>query len=585
MKTFFASLLGVLAALFLVFVVGIGLLVGLASWGEDSPEPVRKDSWVVVDLQGVVPDRIPEDGLPDFAALTGGATTGLALNDLLFGFRDMEKDSRVKGVILRTAGLDAGYATLRELRQAIKRLRKAGKKVYAYDEVYSLKQYYLASAADEVWIHPEGLMELSGLGSSRPYFKGFLDKMGVKAELIRGSNNAYKSAGEPFIAEKMSDANRRQTAELLGSIWSTLRADLASDGRLPADGFDVLMNSTPLLRGKEAAGEGLMTRAAYEDIFLQKIKAKDWEDGSLVAFEDYQAPSAQGDEEEGSSLDRLAVVYAEGDIVDGDGMNGVVASKTMVQALRDIRANKRIKAVVLRINSPGGSALASDVMWRELELLRKVKPVVVSMGNLAASGGYYIAAPGERIFAQPTTITGSIGVFGLFFTGEELLRNKVGIRFESVGTHAYSNFGQLDRTLTDSERLLVQANVDQTYGRFLQVVSRGRTMDSLAVDSMAQGRVWSGTDAKRLGLVDAHGGLMEALAYAQKKAGLKGTPRISTYPQEENALEALFAELAQGSASLRQRAEWGPLSDVVTEWKKLQRMEGVQMRMTEVGPF
>ncbi|MEY4865399.1 MAG: hypothetical protein RLZZ114_828 [Bacteroidota bacterium] len=586
MKTFFASFLGVIAALFVTFLLGIGLLVGLASMGDDSGPSVQDGSWVVVDLQGTVPDRIPDDGLPDFAELTGEAPQGPALNDLLFSFRDLEQDDRVKGVVLRTAGLDAGYSTLRELRQAIARLRKAGKKVYAYDEVYSLKQYYLASAADEVWIHPEGLMELSGLGSSRPYFKGFLDKMGVKAELIRGSNNAYKSAGEPFIAEKMSEANRRQTAELLGSIWATLRTDLASDGRLSGDGFDVLMNSTPLLRGKEAAGEGLMTKAAYEDVFLKKLGVKDWNDDKLVAFDNYSASDdADEDTESGNVLDRIAVVYAEGDIEDGEGLDGVVASRTVVEALRDIRKNKRIKAVVLRINSPGGSALASDVMWRELDLLRKEKPLVISMGNLAASGGYYIAAPGERIFAQPTTITGSIGVFGLFFTGEELLRNKVGIRFESVGTHAYSNFGQLDRTLTDSERLLVQANVDQTYGRFLQVVSNGRGLDSSAVDSMAQGRVWSGTDALRLGLVDAHGGLMEALAYAQKKANLKGTPRISTYPQEQNAFDALLAEFSKGSASLRQKAQWGPLAEVAAEWQRLERMKGVQMRMTEVGPL
>ena len=279
------------------------------------------------------------------------------------------------------------------------------------------------------------------------------------------------------------------------------------------------------------------------------------------------------------------MVYAEGDIEDGEGLDGVVASRTVVEALRDIRKNKRIKAVVLRINSPGGSALASDVMWRELDLLRKEKPLVISMGNLAASGGYYIAAPGERIFAQPTTITGSIGVFGLFFTGEELLRNKVGIRFEGVGTHTYSNFGQLDRTLTDSERLLVQANVDQTYGRFLQVVSKGRGLDSSAVDSIAQGRVWSGTDALRLGLVDTHGGLMDALAYAQKKANLKGTPRISTFPQEENAIEALLTEFSKGSASLRQKVQWGPLAEVAAEWQRLDRMKGVQMRMTEVGPL
>jgi protease-4 len=356
---------------------------------------------------------------------------------------------------------------------------------------------------------------------------------------------------------------------------------------------------SPIAKFIEKKGEGIhhiafdvedivaeIARLQNEGFVVLNETPKPGADNKLVAFDDYSASDdAEADSESGSVLDRIAVVYAEGDIEDGEGLDGVVASRTVVEALRDIRKNKRIKAVVLRINSPGGSALASDVMWRELDLLRKEKPLVISMGNLAASGGYYIAAPGERIFAQPTTITGSIGVFGLFFTGEELLRNKVGIRFEGVGTHTYSNFGQLDRTLTDSERLLVQANVDQTYGRFLQVVSKGRGLDSSAVDSMAQGRVWSGTDALRLGLVDAHGGLMDALAYAQKKANLKGAPRISTYPQEQNALEALLTEFSKGSASLRQKAQWGPLAEVAVEWQRLERMKGVQMRMTEVGPL
>ena len=587
MKTFFASFFGVLSAVFFLIVLVVVLAVGLSIGSSSGDATIEKGTFLVLNINGAIPDRIQKSSFPKLAFLSGDEDPTMSLSEILFTLKKVEKDARIQGILLNAGNTEAGYATLREIRNALKRVKKSGKKVYSYSEVYTQKGYYVASVSDSLVLHPEGLLELSGIGSNRLYLKGLLDKAGIKAELVRGSNNAYKSAGEPYIAERMSDANREQTTVLLMGIWSTIRKDLAKDGRLTSDALDSLIRVTPLFRGVDAVRSGLMEAALYEDEFYAALHLKESKEDRLVAFEDYTDPSGAdaSEEKENSSLERIAVVYAEGDIESGEGSDGVVCSETFVEALREIRGNKHIKAVVLRINSPGGSALASDVMWREVMRLKQVKPVIVSMGNVAASGGYYLAAPGTRIFAQPITITGSIGVFGLFFTGEGLLNDKLGVRYEPVGTHPFSSFGQLDRSLTDAERLLIQHSVDQTYGRFLQVVSRGRGLDSLLVDSLGRGRVWTGTDAHKLGLVDAEGGLMDAIAYAQRQAGLSGTPRISAYPKEVDPIEKWIEEFSKRSATNQWKELLGPVAGAYTEWTRWAGMNGIQMRLTEVNPL
>ncbi len=395
-----------------------------------------------------------------------------------------------------------------------------------------------------------------------------MDKLGVQAHLIRGSDNIYKSAGEPFIAEEMSEANRRQIQERLQSIYAGILADLQGDG-IDTAALDARIETNPLFSAEDALAFGLVDEISYG---WPADEAEDW-----LGLADYYSAL-----EEPSGKQKIAVIIAEGDVQDGSGSDGVITDGSLVAALDKVRDEKRIGAVVLRINSPGGSALASDMIWTAVAELATKKPVIVSMGDVAASGGYYIAAPGQEIYASPATITGSIGVFGLLFSAEDLMHNTLGIKSQPVGTHPLSSALQLDQAPSPAMLAILQQNVDRTYGRFIDKVAAGRQLERLQVDSIARGHVYTGSDALKLGLVDQEGGFLDALKRAHELAGYSEPARIVFYPDDLDPLEEALATLGAKTQSAWQSWTWGSsaqwLQKIQTEWNALQTYKGVQMR-------
>ena len=561
MKIFFSSFFGVLAAFLFLILVG----VGLASIPSEEVH-IESNTTLVLHLDGLIQDR-PTNSMALLDELLDQPST-LSLTETLLALDAAAEDDRIEGVRIEMGLMDMGYASIQELRGAIHHLEAQGKPVHVYAKVYTQKMAYLARAASHLYIAPAGLVEFSGLSAAPLYFKGALDKLGVKAHLIRGSDNIYKSAGEPFIAEEMSEATRRQIEERLQSIYGRILADLHGDG-IDTAALEAHIASNPLLIAEDALALGLVDEISYG---WPAEETEDWMDLS-----DYYAAM-----EEPSGKQKIAVIVAEGDVQDGSGSDGVITDGSLVAALDKVRDQKRIGAVVLRINSPGGSALASDMIWTAVAELAAEKPVIVSMGDVAASGGYYIAAPGQEIYASPATITGSIGVFGLLFSAEDLMHNTLGIKSQPVGTHPLASALQLDQAPSPAMLAVLQQNVDRTYGRFKDIVAAGRQLDRLQVDSIARGHVYTGSDALKLGLVDQEGGFLDALKRAHELAGYSEPARIVFYPDDLDPLEEALAALGAKTQSAWQSWTWGAsaqwLQKIQSEWNALQTYQGVQMR-------
>ncbi len=561
MKIFFSSFFGVLAAFLFMILVG----VGLASIPSEEVG-IESNTTLVLQLDGLIQDR-PTNSLALLDELLDQPVT-LSLTETLLALDAAADDDRIAAIRIEMGLMDMGYASIQELRAAIHHLEAQGKPVHVYAKVYTQKMMYLARAASRVYIAPAGVVEFSGLSASPLYFKGALDKLGVQAHLIRGSDNIYKSAGEPFIAEEMSEANRRQIQERLQSIYAGILADLEGDG-IDTAALDARIETNPLFSAEDALAFGLVDEISYG---WPTGDPEDWMDLS-----DYYAAT-----EEPSGKQKIAVIIAEGDVQDGSGSDGVITDGSLVAALDKVRDEKRIGAVVLRINSPGGSALASDMIWTAVAELATKKPVIVSMGDVAASGGYYIAAPGQEIYASPATITGSIGVFGLLFSAEDLMHNTLGIKSQPVGTHPLASALQLDQAPSPAMLAILQQNVDRTYGRFIDKVAAGRQLERLQVDSIARGHVYTGSDALKLGLVDQEGGFLDALKRAHELAGYSEPARIVFYPDDLDPLEEALATLGAKTQSAWQSWTWGSsaqwLQKIQTEWNALQTYQGVQMR-------
>jgi protease-4 len=561
MKIFFSSFFGVLAAFLFLILVG----VGLASIPSEEVG-IESNTTLVLQLDGLIQDR-PTSSMAFLDELLDQPLT-LSLTETLLALDAAAEDERIEAVRIEMGLLDMGYASIQELRSAIHRLEAQGKPVHVYAKVYTQKMLYLARAASHLYIAPGGMVEFSGLSASPLYFKGALDKLGVQAHLIRGSDNIYKSAGEPFIAEEMSEANRRQIQERLQSIYAGILADLHRD-HLDTAALDARIQANPLFSAEDALALGLVDEISYG---WPADESEDW-----MNLADYYSAL-----EEPSGKQKIAVIVAEGDVQDGSGSDGVITDGSLVAALDKVRDQKRIGAVVLRINSPGGSALASDMIWTAVAELAAEKPVIVSMGDVAASGGYYIAAPGQEIYASPATITGSIGVFGLLFSAEDLMHNTLGIKSQPVGTHPLASALQLDQAPSPAMLAVLQQNVDRTYGRFKDIVAAGRQLDRLQVDSIARGHVYTGSDALKLGLVDQEGGFLDALKRAHELAGYSEPARIVFYPDDLDPLEEALAALGAKTQSAWQSRTWGAsaqwLQKIQSEWNALQTYQGVQMR-------
>ena len=569
MKQFFGALIGSFVGFFLLIAVLIGFGIGAAASGADPAVSVPDAAILHLELDGSIAERPNELNALWAELLDEPAPLSLyELTEVVRGAR--ESNGQVTAIWLDLGGVDASWAALTELRAELSKAKKAGITVVATSKAYDPKSYYLASVAKKIYLAPAGMVVLNGLSASPLYLKGALDKLGVKAHLVRGSDNAFKSAGEPFIADEMSEANRLQYTELLGGIWSEVQRAVRSSRRSLSDSsWNHVLNQEPLLTGQRALALGLVDALAYPD----ELALSDWggSDDGLISAADYL-----GTLSEGSQAPRIAVVFAEGDVVDGSDPEAI-ADFDFNETVEDLLERDDIEGVVLRINSPGGSAMASDEIHRGVTRLAEAMPVVVSMGGAAASGGYYMAAPAREIWAQPTTITGSIGVFGLLFSGEELMHDKLGVKSQPVATHPFANFPSLDRTPTEAELAVVQRSVDQTYARFKEVVAQGRRLEAEVVDSIARGRVYTGRRAKELGLVDQLGGLNDALASCAKLAKIT-TYQVEVLPQSEEPWRQALREVGVSlrSGGLEAQLERG-LQQLRTQ---IQRAGGIQARET-----
>lgn len=550
MKHFFASLLGTLTAFLLLalgaVVVTVGVLGMVAMMG-DRTVAVENRSYLVFDLSVNVTDAPPQfDSSALTQALTGGGEPStLQLRAATAAIERAATDHRIEGILLvgemTPSGYGSGFAALKELRDALMRFRASGKPVVAYLENATTLEFYLASAADEIMLDPYGMIAMPGLASEPMFYAGALDKFGIGVQVTRVGK--YKSAVEPFIRQDLSPENREQYTQLLGDIWTDLLADIAAGRGLTPEAIQALVDKEGIVRPQIALDAKWVTRIAYRDEVLSELKARTGVDEgddyfTQVDLETY-ARLPEGRTGVGNRSGRIAVVYAEGEIVDGEGNIGEVGGTRFARELRHLRQDDEVDAIVVRVNSPGGSATASEHIQREIRLAREEKPVVISMGSYAASGGYWISAYGDRIFAEPGTITGSIGVFGVQFDVKELANETLGLTFDSVKTGRYADLFTITRPKTGDELAVIQSMVDWIYDEFITKVADARSLDREVVQEIAQGRVWSGVQAKELGLVDEIGGLDAALAHAATTAGLGADYRLVEFPREKPLAEAL----------------------------------------------
>lgn len=538
---FLGNILATIIGLFIfcmLFFFGIILIAAIAGSGSENVS-VKSNSVIELDLSKVTNDYAGKFNYKDFDYFE---TSHDGLSDVIKAIEAAKTDNNIKGISILNNNSSLGMAQSKALRDALEDFKTSDKFVYAYANSYTQKEYYLNSVANLVYLNPVGDMDFKGLSSEIMFFKDLQEKSGIKMEVIR--HGKYKSAVEPFLDNKMSDANREQVTALLNSVWQSVVEDISKSRNIPIAKLNEIANGLLARTPELAKAENLVDKIVYEDVYHDDIKkmlkVSNDEDYNTIKILDY-AENVATTSSDFSAKNKIAILYAQGEIGSGEGDVNVVGEGSMRRSLQEARKDENVKAIVLRIDSPGGSALTSDLIWREIENTKKVKPVVVSMGNLAASGGYYIACNANKIYAENNTITGSIGVFGILPNFSQL-SNKIGINTEKVSTHQnaadYSPFRPIDEKF----RIVTQESVERIYSTFVSRVAQGRKMDFAAVDSIGQGRVWSGSEALKIGLIDEIGGMDDAIAYAAKLAKVKEY-RTQNYPEYEKNLRDLLGNL------------------------------------------
>ncbi|WP_433900842.1 signal peptide peptidase SppA [Sphingobacterium puteale] len=581
MRSFFkyvlATITGIVISFVILFIVFMGIIGALISSASSEQEVVVKNNSVLfLSFDYDINER--NDNNP-FGSLNlpGYSTKSIGLDDILGRIRYAATDGNIKGIYIDAGSIGTGFASLKEVRDELLAFKKTGKFVVAYNAGYNQKAYYVVSIADKVYVNPQGTIDFRGLASSTMFYKDLLDKVGVEMQIVKVGT--FKSAVEPFFLNKMSDPNRLQVTSYLGSIYDTFINEIAASRNIPADSLRGIANDYLVRNADDAVRYKLADAKIYKDELLsdlrKRLKIGEKDEISFVSLLDYNKKV-----KEDASGSEVAVLYAVGEIVDGEGTRpGEIGGDKFSRELRKLREDDAVKAVVLRVNSPGGSALASDIIWREVILTKKVKPVIVSMGDVAASGGYYIAAAADSIFAEPTTITGSIGVFGVIPNFQNLMNNKIGVHYDGVKTGKFADLmTTFDRPLSAEERDIIQREVDKVYATFTKVVSEGRKMPLANVDSIGQGRVWTGTQGLGIKLVDRLGNLDAAVQAAAKKANLSKY-KVSQYPEKEDPFTSILnnsKEKVQAWVAKEQMGEYYRYFDVM---RQATTHSGVQARL------
>jgi protease-4 len=573
-KSVFKSVLVTLISFTIIILVFV--VIGVST-GMEEGEKTKANSLLEINLSEKIVDRSSEFSF-DFGNFSDEPTP-LGLDDILKSIEKAKHDNNIKGIYLNIDMVNSNMASLEEIRDKLQEFKDSTDKfILSYSEVYSQKAFYISSVADKIYLHPEGYLEFKGLNYEGMFFKQALAKLEIEPQIIR--HGKFKSAVEPFILDKMSDSNREQVKRFINSIWEDVKSDIADGRNLSDDELNNIAENLLIQSAKDAVDYKLADALQYQDQVDDTLRKRlDIEDNkkiekiSLRKYIDVGVSTKKK-----FSKDKIAVIYAQGSINSGDGNNETIGSETTSKAIRKARKNDKIKAIVLRVNSPGGSALASETILREMDLAKKVKPVVVSMGDVAASGGYYIACKADTIVANPTTITGSIGVFGVLMNLEKMMTNKLGITTDRVKTNQFADLASPTRALSESERAIIQNQVELIYDKFISNVSEGRNMSKEEVDAIGQGRVWTGKDAIELGLVDVLGGMEDAIAIAADMANLDSY-RITKLPIEKNPIEKILEDLGGQVKTRIIKNELGNAFPYYKQMNEIVNMEKIQMRM------
>jgi protease IV len=570
-KTFFSSCLGALVALVLFTV----LLFVFFSWiASEKPTVIDDNSVLHLKLNAPITELEIDDPV---AELLPSGQPNIGLIQLKRSIANAKTDPKIKGIYLNTGLLLTGIATVEEIRQSLLDFRESGKWVIAYSDLYSEGAYYLATAADKVYLNPEGQIEFNGLATEVTFFKKLFDKLSIKPEVFRVGD--FKSAVEPFLRENLSEENKLQLNSMLNSIYGNMLDNLSSSRGISVDKLKEISDKMLVRNSKQALAYGLVDSLYYDDEVKHEIRQRlGLEKDATISFSRYN-DYKKSFVESSKSKNEIAVIVADGEILPGEGDQGIVGSATIREALRKARTSDRVKAIVIRVNSPGGAFQAADEMWREVTLASKEKPVIASMGDYAASGGYYLAMACDTIVAQRVTITGSIGVFSVLFDLSEFLGEKIGITSAEVKTGEIGELVTVSRPLTEVEKSIWQNQTNEIYETFTRKASEGRKMNQEELKKIASGRVWTGEQAKENGLVDVLGGLDEAIKIAASKAGIAADYKLKYYPKQKTTLEKLFGTIEETTQARIMKEQLGEYYPVYLQWQRIKNYQGTQARM------
>lgn len=573
-----ASMAGFILTMLIMFFISAIFIASVVTIASKQEVVIDSNSVLHLKLDEAIPERSPA-GPFAFSNTNFFKTTNVpGLLETLDLIKAAADDDKIKGIYLELSDIPSGMATLEEIRNELLEFKKSGKFIYAYGEVYSQKAYYLATVADQICVNPEGAIDFKGLSGQVMFLKGLLAKLEINPQVIR--HGKFKSAIEPLILDKMSDANKEQTMTYISSIWNHLLSGISTARKIDTAQLMKLADSLSVETAEDAVEYGLADQATYKDQFIDMLKGKlgikDNDKINLVSLSKYR--DVKPGKERKFSKDKIAIIYAVGDIAGGEGSDESIGSERISKAIRKARMDSTIKAIVFRINSPGGSALASDVIWREVVLAKDKKPVIVSMGDLAASGGYYIACAADTIIANPTTLTGSIGVFGIIPDFQKFFNNKLGITFDNVKTNENADYLTITRPMRPYEEMVITRSVNRIYNTFITHVAEGRNLTTDDVDSIGQGRVWSGLDGLRINLVDETGGLRKAVSIAAAMAGLDNY-RIISMPAQKDPFTQIMEDLSGNPSEAKLKAQFGIFYPFYKEIQYLSTINGVQARM------
>ncbi len=578
MKKFFKYLLIVIIGSitsFFLFFLGIVAIIGIASSGSGDDIKIKDNTVLLLDLSGTISERSEDNPLD---AILSGGKSSLGLNDIKAAIDKAAKDDRIKGIYIESDGFVAGFATIEEIRNDLLKFKESGKFIYSFSPVYTLKSYYLASVADKVFLNPAGMLDFQGLSSSRTFYKNLLEKVGVEIQVFKYGE--FKSAVEPYILDKMSEPARLQTEVYLNSIWENSLQNISLSRDISVEELKKIAEQVPaFMTDANILATGLIDSLIYKDQMIDILKAEtDTEaknDINAISVSKYHKVYLPG-KKKGLERNKIAIIYAEGAIDDGTSTGGINSEK-LSRTIRQARRDSSIKAIVMRVNSPGGSGLGSEIIWREVVEAKSVKPFIVSMGDLAASGGYYIAAGADSIVAQPNTLTGSIGVFGMI-PNIDKAKKKIGLNTDIVKTNKYADMPNINRSFTKDEKALMQNYINNFYEFFLMRCAEGRNTTTEEIDKVAEGRVWSGENALELNLVDKLGGIDDAIEIAKNMAELE-TYRVVHLPEKLPFSEQIMKELKENASVYFGKMFFGKELELLNTIKSLENGYPIQARL------